>query len=137
VNIALLRAAMKTALASVDGLEVYDYEAQRPQEGSAGAAVVRLPQNIDPRQVFGGIHWNYQIAVTLLVGLTDAEAADRALDRLLAEDGPASSSAVVALRADPTFGGACQTSVVTSMGPFGLLLDQMAIGGDVTFEVLT
>lgn len=134
MNLAGVRTGMKTALASVDGLNIFDYEAMHPQ---LPAAVVRLPGLIDPRQVFSSRHWRYTIAVTFVVGLTDDVAADNALEILLDEAGSVNSSAVVALRSDPTFSGSCQTSVMVGIGPFTLLDDQTAIGGDVTFEVMT
>jgi hypothetical protein len=134
LNLSGVRTGMKTMLATVDGLNLYDYEAQHPQ---LPAAVVRLPQDINVLLVFGATHWNYLIDVTLFVGLSDDVNADNALEALLAEDGTNTTSAIVALKTDQTLGGACQTSVVTGIGNFGLLLDGTAIGCNITLQVMT
>lgn len=134
LNLGAVRAGIKQALGIVDNLNIYDYEAQNPE---LDAAVVRLPATIDPRQVFSDIHWNYEIPVTLMVGLSDAEAADAKLEAYLDEAGTAATSVIVALRVDKTFGGACYSSDVVSIDGFGLLVDNNAIACNITVEVMT
>ena len=110
-----VRTGLKTALASVGGLRVYDFEADAPE---SPAAVVRMPDSIDPRAVLGS-GWNYDIAVQLLLSRADDRGADGMLEDLLAETG--STSIVAALRTDPTLGGACMSADVTLVDSFGVI----------------
>ena len=115
MNLAAVRTGVKDALAFVDGLNVFDYQALRPQ---LPAAVVKLPNSIDPRPVFGNTHWNYELAIQLLIDGSEAAADDR-LEQLLAEDGDVTTSVVAALRDDLTLGGACQSSDIEVINDFG------------------
>lgn len=112
-NLAAVRAALKVALDVLDDINVSSIAVSRPQ---LPAAIVGLPVNVDPRIQFGDVGWKYGIPIDLLVGAGDDASSDAALETLLSEDGY--GSAVVALRADDTLGGACQYAEVVGIGNF-------------------
>ena len=109
MNLAAVRAGIKDTLGPLN-LNIYDYQTMRP---TLPAAVVMLPPSINPRIQFGGTSMTYRIPVQVLVGAGDPEAADEALERLLAEDDD--GSVLVCLRADTTLGGACESAEVVDI----------------------
>jgi hypothetical protein len=137
LNIAAVRAAVKVALAGIDGLEVFTYRAVRPQ---LPAAILNW-STIDPNLVFSPRHWTHHFEIQLLVGGADDAAADDAHTALLAEDGSVNDSVIVALRADPTFGGACQTSNIVQFNNDGWIEFAdgaiVALGCTIELEVIT
>lgn len=108
-----VRSGIKQALDLVDGLRTYDYQADEPV---LPAAVVRMPDQIDPHAVLG-IGADYTIAVTVMVSLSSDRGGDQQLEDLLALSG--SGSIVAAIDNDPTLGGACDSADVTSVTNFG------------------
>jgi len=112
MNLAGVRTGLKTALETIDGLRVYDFEVDLPV---FPAAVVRFPETINVPAVLGG-GWDYTIPITLLLERGSAQATDDLLETLLAEDGD--RSIVAAIHADPTLGGACDSAAVREVTNF-------------------
>jgi hypothetical protein len=116
VNLSGVRTGLKTALETIAGLNVYDYELELP---NFPAAVVRMPEEIDPRAVLGGGNWTYTIPVMLLIARNSDRSADAQLEVFLDQTG--SGSVVAALRVDPSLGGACMSADVAVVNNFGFL----------------
>lgn len=123
-----------TALDTVDGLHVYDYEKDLPV---LPAAVVRMPNRIDPRAVLGGGSWDYSINVLLLISRGSDRGADAQLEAFLAQTG--SGSIVVALRVDATLGGVCASADIAEVTEFGYVIlgTESAMSCSLVVEVMT
>ena len=92
---------LATALASVEGLRVYDYEPDGVHE--LPAAIVRL-ESREPVETLGGGAVRGSMRVEVLVPAADARQADDVLGAFLEPQGARSIEAAVA--ADRTWGGA-------------------------------
>lgn len=107
------RRAIAAALQRIPGIHAYD---KFPGRIIPPAAVVRRRRTRYGASFAGGAEW--LMAVGLYVQLGDAVEAQELLDAYLSETGP--TSVVDALRADPSFGGVVQGSVVTEADEEGL-----------------
>ncbi len=135
MNLSGVRTGLKNVLDAVAGLNVYDYQLDAP---NLPAAIVRMPATIDPRAVFGGDNWTYQIPVMLLISMIGDRSADQQLEDFLQQSG--TGSVVAALSADPTLGGVCMSADVVEVTNFGYLTvrdGQEVMSCDLLVEVYT
>jgi hypothetical protein len=90
VDIALMRAAIKSNLSSITGLERYDFEPKSPRRP---CAIVSWPEEFDPRGYLGG-GVDLVIPVRFELAWLGDESSDQALMDLM-------ESAVNAIESDP------------------------------------
>lgn len=109
-------AALRTALASVPGLRVFDHV---PDLFSTPCGFV-LPATVEYWGAFSGGDVVQQYTVTVVVGRSAERAAQEALYGYMSYDG--TSSVRQALEADRTLGGVCQTLIVERADNIRMLL---------------
>lgn len=107
-----VRQAIKAQLATVSGLTPYAIEPGTPHLPAAWTLPVRIVYHAG----FGG-EMTYTIGVTVGVLLGDLGQAQTALDEYLAPSG--AKSIVQALEADPSLGGAVDSTRVVAMTAYG------------------
>lgn len=105
---------LAAALASVEGLRVYDYEPDGVHE--LPAAIVRL-ESREPVETLGGGAVRGSMRVEVLVPAADARQAEEALVAFVEADGDCSIEA--AASADPTWGGAVDDGRLVSVDNIG------------------
>jgi hypothetical protein len=114
-SVASIRDGLKTRVATISGLNVFDV---LPQTFVTPAAVVRPG---DPLIIFdqtmGRGSDDFVFTVTIYVSLVDETSAQDALDAYLAGSG--SSSVKAAIEGDGTLGGAAHFSRVLMAGDYG------------------
>ena len=133
MNIANIRAGLKTRLATITGLRCYE---TIPDQFSPPAAIVGMPTSIN-------FDFTYQRAtdrVTYPVRLLVAKATDRSAQERLEQylDGSGSLSVKAAIEADPSLGGAANVTRVLSAQGLGVydMGGVSYLGCDFTVEVI-
>ena len=120
---------LRTQLATVTGLRVYDHIADSFQPPAAMVAI----ETVDYHQAFRGGDSVYTFRISLLVARTDDRTAQRKLDEFLSYSG--TKSIRQAIEADPTLGGRVEASVVTSGGNVAAIQVNEATYLGVDFDV--
>jgi hypothetical protein len=133
MNIASIRAGLKTRLATITGLRCYEII---PDQFSPPAAIVGMPTSIN-------FDFTYQRAtdrLTYPVRLLVAKATDRSAQERLEQylDGSGSLSVKAAIEGDPSLGGAANVTRVLSAQGLGVydMGGVSYLGCDFTVEVI-
>lgn len=130
MSIAAIQAGIKTRLATITGLRVYDYLPDQPQPPMA---VVQF-NSLDYHGAFGGGMADYNLTVTLVLGRIIERTTVSNLDGYASPSG--ASSIRAAIEAEQTLGGAAQTATVTTMSNPRAVTYADATFYAVDFEVL-
>lgn len=95
MDVAAARTAVKNALTSITGLNVYDFWPDKPE---SPAAVVGYWQNpVDVRMAFRGGRWHFELPVTIMIARQVDQDTDALLSNLLSRS--SGSSVFAALEA--------------------------------------
>lgn len=133
MNIANIRAGLKTRLATISGLRCYETV---PDQFSPPAAIVGMPTAIQFDFVFGRAADRLTYPVRLLVAKATDRSAQERLEQYL--DGSGSLSVKTAIEADPSLGGAANVTRVLSAQGLGVydMGGVSYLGCDLTVEVI-
>lgn len=133
MNIANIRAGLKTRLATISGLRCYETV---PDQFSPPAAIVGMPTSIQFDFVFGRAADRLTYPVRLLVAKATDRSAQERLEQYL--DGSGALSVKTAIEADPSLGGAANVTRVLSAQGLGVydMGGVSYLGCDFTVEVI-
>ena len=133
MNLAAIRAGLKTRLATISGLRTYD---TIPDSFTAPAAIVGMPTLISYDATFNRSHDKLTFPIRVLVTKATDRAAQERLEPYL--DGTGSTSIKTAIEGDPTLGGAA--ALVRVLNAQGLGVYDVAgipyLGAEFTVEVI-
>lgn len=132
-SLATIRDGLKTRLATIAGLQVYD---TMPDTANPPCAIVGVPARIAYDFVMRSAVARYEIPVRVFAGrVVEAETQDR-LDGYISPDGATSLRA--AIDGDSTLNGAAHSTRVTEARDYGVytLGDVQYIGVEIVCEVI-
>jgi len=132
-SLATIRDGLKTRLATIAGLQVYD---TMPDTANPPCAIVGVPARIAYDAVMRSPVARYEIPVRVLAGrVVEGESQDR-LDGYISPDG--TNSLRAAIDADPTLSNAAHTTRVIEARDYGVytLGDVPYMGVEIVCEVI-
>lgn len=130
--------ALEAALDNIDGLRVRDIIPDSiPVSGSADVAIIMAPPIDDYRMSFGRGHYEFDVAVTVLVSAVIDRAGQRRLMAYSSQTGTKSIRAAV--ETDLTLGGVVEQAWLLNYRPLGI--EEAAgfgyFGGVFTVHIVT
>jgi hypothetical protein len=133
VNIASVRAGLKTRLATISGLRCYE---TIPDQFSPPAAIVGMPTSIVFDFVYQRAADRMTYPIRILVGKATDRSAQERLEKYL--DGSGALSVKAAIEGDPSLGGAANVTRVLSAQGLGVydMGGVSYLGCDFTVEVI-
>lgn len=133
MNIASIRAGLKTRLATITGLRCYE---TIPDQFSPPAAIVGMPTSINFDFTFARATDRITYPVRLLVAKATDRSAQERLEQYL--DGSGALSVKAAIEGDPSLGGAANVTRVLSAQGLGVydMGGVSYLGCDFTVEVI-